>query len=56
MIAKRLVSEARVLMRPGTRFTPKGDPTGQRQMRIAFANLDSAGITRLIDRLAAFVE
>ena len=56
VIAKRLVSEAGVLMLPGTMFTPKGDPVGQRQMRIAFANLDSAGITRLIDRLAAFVE
>lgn len=52
-VARRLVSEAGVLMLPGTMFTPPGDAAGQRQMRIAFANLDSAGIGRLIDRLAA---
>jgi aspartate/methionine/tyrosine aminotransferase len=54
VIARRLVSEAGVLMLPGTMFTPQGDPTGQRQMRIAFANLDAAGIGVLIDRLAGF--
>jgi len=54
VIARRLVSEAGVLMLPGTMFTPQGDPTGQRQMRIAFANLEAAGIGVLIDRLAGF--
>lgn len=53
-LAQRLVSEAGVLMLPGTMFTPEGDAQGARQMRIAFANLDQSGIKRLIDRLAAF--
>jgi aspartate/methionine/tyrosine aminotransferase len=51
-IAQRLVSEAGILMLPGTMFTPEDDPSGQRQMRIAFANVDKAGIGTLIDRLA----
>ena len=54
VIARRLVSEAGVLMLPGTMFTPIGDKDGQQQMRIAFANLDVDGIGRLIDRLAAY--
>ena len=29
-----------------------GDPAGARQFRIAFANVDAAGIGNLIDRLA----
>ncbi|WP_136635494.1 aminotransferase [Pseudooceanicola onchidii] len=53
-IAQRLVAEAGILMLPGTMFTPEGDAAGKRQMRIAFANLDTAGIGRLIDRLAGF--
>lgn len=53
-IARRLVSEAGVLMLPGTMFTPAGDADGQQQMRIAFANLKVDGIGRLIDRLAAY--
>ncbi len=56
VIARRLVSEAGVLMLPGTMFTPEGDAEGQRQMRIAFANLDTAGIGTLIDRLARVAE
>lgn len=51
-IAKRLVSEAGILMLPGTMFTVEDDPSGTRQMRIAFANVDKAGIGTLIDRLA----
>lgn len=51
-IARRLVSEAGILMLPGTMFTPEDDPSGQRQMRIAFANVDKDGIATLIDRLA----
>ena len=39
-------------MLPGTMFTPEDDPSGARQMRIAFANVDKAGIDTLIDRLA----
>jgi aspartate/methionine/tyrosine aminotransferase len=51
--AKRLVHEAGVLMLPGTMFTPEGSPEGARQMRIAFANADRAGIGALVERLAA---
>ena len=43
-IAKRLVAEAGVLMLPGTMFMPDDDPAGQRQFRIAFANVDTPGI------------
>ena len=53
-IAKRLVSEASILMLPGSMFMPAGDPDGDRQFRIAFANVDRAGIRTLFDRLAAF--
>jgi aspartate/methionine/tyrosine aminotransferase len=53
VVAKRLVHEAGVLMLPGTMFTPEGSPEGARQMRIAFANVDRAGIGRLVARLAA---
>ncbi len=51
-IAKRLVAEAGVLMLPGTMFMPDDDPAGQRQFRIAFANVDTQGIATLINRLA----
>ena len=50
--AKRLVHEAGVLMLPGTMFTPEGSAEGRRQMRIAFANVDRAGIGALVERLA----
>ena len=53
-IAQRLVAEAGVLMLPGTMFMPDDDPAGARQMRIAFANVDVAGIGALIDRLAGW--
>jgi aspartate/methionine/tyrosine aminotransferase len=53
-IARRLVAEAGILMLPGTMFTPEGDANGQRQMRVAFANLDTDGIAGMIDRLAGF--
>ncbi|KGM48711.1 aminotransferase [Pseudooceanicola atlanticus] len=52
VIAQRLVSEAGILMLPGTMFTPEGDAAGQAQMRVAFANLDADGIAGFIDRLA----
>ena len=51
--AKRLVQEAGVLMLPGTMFQPGDAPEGKRQMRIAFANVDRAGIAALVARLAA---
>ncbi|MFC7703511.1 aminotransferase [Plastorhodobacter daqingensis] len=52
-LARRMVREAAVLMLPGTMFTPTGDAAGQRQLRVAFANIDRAGIAQLFDRLAA---
>jgi len=52
-LAKRLVQEAGVLLLPGTMFMPAGDAAGKRQLRIAFANIDRAGVGRLFDRLEA---
>lgn len=53
-LAPRLVREAGVLLLPGTMFMPAGDADGPRHVRIAFANVDEAGIAALADRLAAF--
>ena len=53
-LARRLVAEAGVLLLPGTMFTPDGDAFGARTLRIAFANIDRAGIGILIDRLSAW--
>ena len=53
-LCKRLVREAGVLMLPGTMFQPEGSAAGRRQLRIAFANVDAAGIADLFRRLAAF--
>lgn len=52
-LAPRMVKDAGVLCLPGTMFCPDDDPSGERQLRIAFANLDAAGIVQLFDRLAA---
>ncbi len=52
-LARRLVSEAGILLLPGTMFMPAHDPAGNRQLRVAFANLDRAGIKQLFDRLQA---
>lgn len=51
-LARRLVREAGVLLLPGTMFMPKDNPAGTRQLRIAFANIDRAGISQLFDRLS----
>ena len=51
-LAKRLVHEAGLLMLPGTMFQPEGSEDGKRQMRIAFANVDAAGIAEMFRRLA----
>jgi aspartate/methionine/tyrosine aminotransferase len=48
------VSEASLLMLPGTMFQPEGSAAGQRQIRIAFANADTTGIAEMFRRLAAF--
>ncbi len=52
-LAPRLVREAGILCLPGTMFWPEGAPEGQRQLRIAFANLDASGISTLFERLGA---
>jgi aspartate/methionine/tyrosine aminotransferase len=51
-LARRLVREVGVLLLPGTMFVPPGDMSGARQLRIAFANADRAGIAELFMRLA----
>ncbi len=53
-LCKRLVGEASLLMLPGTMFQPEGSEAGKRQIRIAFANVDAAGIAEMFRRLAAF--
>lgn len=53
-LCKRLVTEASLLMLPGTMFQPEGSAAGKRQIRIAFANVDTTGIAEVIRRLAAF--
>jgi len=50
-LARELVTKAGVLLLPATMFVPTGDPTGNRHLRIAFANLDRAGIGTLFTRL-----
>ncbi len=50
-LARRLVAEAGVLLLPATFFTPPEDPRGQRELRIAYANIDRAGVGTLFDRL-----
>jgi aspartate/methionine/tyrosine aminotransferase len=51
VLARRLATQAGVLALPATMFTLPGDADGTRQMRIAFANIDRAGIKALFDRL-----
>ncbi len=52
-VARALAATHGVLALPGTMFAPQGDPAAARTLRIAFANLDRAGIAALRDRLAA---
>lgn len=52
-VARDLLARAGVLMLPGTMFRPEGDPQGPREMRIAFANADTAQIDMLMERLAS---
>ncbi|NBZ89798.1 aminotransferase [Stagnihabitans tardus] len=53
-VCKAAVTKAATLMLPGTMFQPESHDEGQRQIRIAFANVDQAGIATLFDRLAGF--
>ncbi|NNK79841.1 MAG: aminotransferase [Litoreibacter sp.] len=52
-LAQEMVKRVGVLCLPGTMFTPVDDPLGARSLRIAFANIDTAGVDALYDRLAA---
>lgn len=51
-LAPLLVREAGVLLLPGTMFMPDDVPGGERQLRVAFANIDAAGIEALFTRLS----
>lgn len=50
-LARRLAREAGLILLPGTIFMPPDDTAGGRSLRIAFANVDLAGISALFDRL-----
>jgi aspartate/methionine/tyrosine aminotransferase len=50
-VARALVHKAGVLLLPGTMFMPEDRPEGRQALRIAFANIDRAGVGRLFDRL-----
>lgn len=52
-LAPKFVQEIGVLALPGTMFMPETDPSGARQFRVAFANVDRAGIETLFTRLAS---
>ncbi len=41
------MTDASLLMLPGTMFQPEGSLAGKRQIRIAFANVDAAGIAEM---------
>jgi len=52
-LAPKLVREASVLLLPGTMSYPKAATRGTREVRIAFANVDSPTITSLFERLSS---
>jgi aspartate/methionine/tyrosine aminotransferase len=52
-LAPKLVQEISVLALPGTMFMPATAASGARQFRVAFANVDRAGIEALFTRLAS---
>lgn len=52
-LTPRLVRDQGILCLPGTMFRPDDDTDGRHQLRVAFANLDTAGIDVLFDRLSA---
>lgn len=51
-LARQMVRDSGILCLPGTMFMPENDNSGARHLRIAFANLDTAGIDVLFERLA----
>ena len=50
-LAQKMVQDVGVLCLPGTMFVPDGDDSGKQALRIAFANIDRAGVGQLYDRL-----
>ncbi len=58
VLAQKLVQDAAILMLPGTMFAPTlgtgGDGSAERQLRIAFANVDRAGIDGMFARMVDF--
>lgn len=50
-LARHMVRAAGVLCLPGAMFMPDGDPSGARQLRIAFANVDRSDIAKMFERL-----
>ncbi len=52
-LAPQLVREAGILLLPGPMFYPSGTASAQRELRIAFANIDTSGIATLFERLDA---
>jgi aspartate/methionine/tyrosine aminotransferase len=54
VLCRRLVEDCAILMLPGTMFQPQGSAAGRRQLRIAFSNIDTAGIAAMFQRLASF--
>ena len=55
-LCKKLVDNVAVLTLPGTMFVPEEDKTGERQIRIAFANISTEDIKILFARLATVSE
>ncbi len=53
-VARRLVEDQSLLALPGGFFTPEGDDAGRGALRLAFANVDEAGIAETARRLRAF--
>ncbi|MHA6268005.1 aminotransferase [Aliiroseovarius sp. CAU 1755] len=53
-LAQTLVDQCAILALPGTMFTPSGDATGARQLRVAFANIDTDTIATVLGRLTTF--
>ena len=52
-LAQKLVRDISVLTLPGTMFMPSDVAGGADHLRIAFANIDRAGVDTLINRLAS---
>ena len=50
-LAPHLLRHTAVLLLPGTMFAPRSDADSHRQLRIAYANVDSNGFSALFDRL-----